>query len=127
MEQSQSSHQNGIDIHKALSILSDRANPDNDGGSDSKHSHENCCHGSKAPENAKEMGQTIDLMGSGSAEKVAISEEERQKEELRIKEERAKRREEILKQLNSMKVGDLLRAVLTAQQDRVATYKDYER
>ena len=113
----------GIDIHKALEILSDRHSESN--ASSHSHGKGGCCHG--APENAKNMGQIIDLMKIASNKVENSSQEERQKEEQRIKEERAKRRKEIHEQLSSMTATDLLKAVFTSQQDRVMTYKEYER
>jgi len=112
----------GIDIHKALEILSDRHSESN--ASSHSHGKGGCCHG--APENAKNMGQIIDLMKIASNKVENSSQEERQKEEQRIKEERAKRRKEIHEQLSSMTATDLLKAVFTSQQDRVMTYKEYE-
>jgi hypothetical protein len=119
------SSREAIDIHQALSILSDRSNPENHSSSHDKDG--GCCHGASAPQNAKQMGQTIDLMAETKNKEAEISGEEREKEEQRIKEERAKRRWEIHEELNSMTVQELLQAVFKAQQDRVATYKDYER
>ena len=115
----------GIDIHKALEILSDRHSESNASSHSHSHGKGGCCHG--APENAKNMGQIIDLMKIASNKVENSSQEERQKEEQRIKEERAKRRKEIHEQLSSMTATDLLKAVFTSQQDRVMTYKEYER
>jgi hypothetical protein len=124
----------GIDIETALSILSERTK---DARNDSSHDHGGsgggcggCHHGASLPENMKTMGQTIDLnkpTTTESSSDTVLSDEERQKEEARIKAERAKRQEEIQKQLNSMSNKELLQAVLNAQEDRVATYRDYER
>lgn len=122
--------QKGIDIQQALSILSDRTNPENHStSSHEKHGGGCGCHGDSAPQNAKQMGQTIDLLAKKSNEEgqEKSSEEERQKEQQRIAEERAKRRQEIQEELKSMTAHDLLQAVFKAQQDRVATYKEYER
>jgi len=118
----------GIDIETALSILSERTKETRD---DPSHDHVGGCgchsHGAAIPENLKTMGQTIDLNKTpASVPSATLSDDDRQKEEARIKAERAKRQEEIQKQLNLMSNKELLQAVLNAQEQRVATYRDYE-
>ena len=119
-----SSSKDGIDITKALSILSDRSNP---GESHSHDKEGGCCHGDSIPENAKAMGQTIDMMAQAPSDVVQVSEEERKQEEQRLKEQREKRQKEIREELGSMTVKELLKAVFNTQEGRVATYKEYER
>jgi predicted DNA binding CopG/RHH family protein len=114
-----------IDIQAALSILSDRT-----ADSSSSKAEDGCgCHGTKPPENAKNMGQKIDLLPG----KQEGNEEEEQKileekvEQERAQQERAKRHEDIRKELNNMGNPELLQALLKAQEDRVAAYREYER
>jgi hypothetical protein len=72
------------------------------------------------------MGQTIDLMAQPKPNPQEESKEEQEKEALRIQHERAKRQAQIQQELNGMTDQELLQAVLNVQQDRVATYRDYE-
>lgn len=109
-----------IDIQEALTILSARTEDPNH-----THGHDGCCHGARAPENAKDMGQTIDMAAPTplpAPEEIMIEEEQQ-----KLGEERARRRQEIHVELERMKVRELLQAVMKAQQDRVAAYRDYER
>jgi hypothetical protein len=110
----------GIDVQEALSILSART-----ADSSSSKAEDGCgCHGTKPPENAKNMGQKIDLL----ARKETGNEQEEQKiSEEKIQQERAKRHEEIQKELNNMGNSELLQALLKAQEDRVKAYQEYER
>jgi hypothetical protein len=108
-----------IDIQQALTILSARTE-------DPKHTHnhDGCCHGARAPENAKDMGQTIDMV---TPTPLPASEDiPNEEEQKKLQEERARRRQEIHSALERMKVRELLQAVMKAQQDRVAAYRDYE-
>jgi hypothetical protein len=120
----------GIDIQEALSILSARNSEDHHSHS---HTHDNndqasCCHGAPAPESAKSMGQTIDLTAPNSQQPPDPQEESNNKEQQeKLEHERQKIRQEIQLALESLAVKDLLQAVLTAQQDRVAAYRDYEK
>ena len=127
--------QNGIDIRDALSILSDR----------SKKGGDNALTESSVPDELKEMGQTINVAdqmeftkpnavgcdcvrdnddGGVSASSV-VNEEEDKKHEA-MKQERARRGEEIREKLQSMGAVDLLGMIFRAQQERVATYKVFE-
>jgi hypothetical protein len=119
----------GIDIQQALSILSERSSSHPESSSDPDNHHGGCgCHGSHAPENAPTMGQTIDLMASSPQpqQEQEESKEDQEKKALRIQHERAKRQAQIQQELKGMTDQELLQAVLNVQQDRVATYRDYE-
>lgn len=127
------SSQQGIDIQQALSILSTRSEPGND-----DHDHVNGCGcggGSGIPEGAKEMGQTLDMLAStsppvpstGGGESVELTEEEQAEAKERLRKERDERQRKIRKELESMSNTELLQAVLKSQEDRVATYKEYEK
>jgi hypothetical protein len=141
--QQQKQHQKGIDIQQALSILSERSNAETSAdahNSDSTSGGCGCCHGAPTPEHAKTMGQTIDLLAENNSTKMmvveeedqeatsSLSKEEQEQEEQRLQEERSKERlAQIQKELNGMSDKELLQAILKAQQDRVATYREYER
>eukprot|EP00571_Detonula_confervacea_P017375 CAMPEP_0172298832 /NCGR_PEP_ID=MMETSP1058-20130122/1304_1 /TAXON_ID=83371 /ORGANISM="Detonula confervacea, Strain CCMP 353" /LENGTH=279 /DNA_ID=CAMNT_0013008125 /DNA_START=15 /DNA_END=854 /DNA_ORIENTATION=+ len=133
--------QSGININDALSILSARAKSGGDA---------DITNGSSTvPDELKEMGQTIDIAnqmefakpgggaGAGcdcarnkdneaSTDPVVLDEEEEKKHEA-MKQERARRGEEIRTRLQSMGVVDLLGMIFRAQQERVATYKMFEK
>jgi hypothetical protein len=128
---STSSSQKGIDIRDALEILSER--------SSEEHGHrENTgpgcgCH---APKDAKTMGQTIDMneaedqpesMVEESNDDIDKNDEDTKAQQEQLDKERAKRRVEIESQLQTMTLKELLHAVMDAQQNRVSTYKDYEK
>lgn len=121
--------QNGIDIRQALSILSARSEQmEEDSGKDGC----GCCSGNEVPESAKSMGQTIDILAtptSKHSEQAASSqtEEERVQEQQRLENERKERQENIRTEIQSMSEKELLQAVMQAQQERVATYKEYEK
>lgn len=105
----------GITIEDALSILSQRK----------PHLHADCnshaeCNSQSISDSAKHMGQTIDLL-----EKSSVVDEEQEKEKMRIKGE--ERRRKLQKELNGMSESDLLRTVLSVQEDRAKVYNDYER
>ena len=119
----------GIDIETALSILSERTQKKDGRDDNSDHSAGCGCHhpGESIPESMKTMGQTIDLNQGDGESGNTHTDEERRKEEEKIKDERAERQEEIKKQLQSMSNKELLQSVLNAQEERVATYRAYER
>jgi hypothetical protein len=138
--QQQPQKQKGIDIQQALSILSERSNPETSADDHNTSGGCGCCHGAPAPEHAKAMGQTIDLLADnsnstkmmvveeGKETMSSLSKEEQEQEEQRLQEERSKERlAQIQNELNGMSDKELLQAILKAQQDRVATYRDYER
>ena len=77
------------------------------------------------------MGQTIDLLAASSTSAqpphTELSDEERAREQKRLEDERKQRQEKIQAELRSMSDMELRQAVLEAQQDRVATYREYEK
>lgn len=134
-----SSQQQGIDIRQALEILEAR-NSQGD-------LHDHCHHLPSAgcnvnvPEEAKSMGQTIDLNAPSAtdesksdlheqkseedqAQAIAEDMEEKRKQ---LQEARKQREEEIRAELETMSVRELLSAVMESQSERVATYKEYDR
>lgn len=131
--------QSGIAINDALSILSSRAKTGGDAAIISNRK--------SVPDELKEMGQTIDIaqqmefanpanLGCDCApnntdnneadSSLSPLEEEEEKKHEAMKQERAKRGEEIRVRLQSMGVCDLLGMVFRAQQERVATYKMFD-
>jgi hypothetical protein len=141
----------GIDIRKALEILSARSqvshhhhhhhhhhNPSvGTGDSQQQQQQQQCCGGDTVPDNTIGMGQTIDLLARAttkdkkskeSSTSSSIDDQEVLEEQRKLlEEERRKRRLEIQNELNAMSVRELLQQVMKAQQGRVATYRDYER
>lgn len=126
------SNQQGIDIRVAMDILSERS------GEEHSHTSENggpgCHH--HAPKGVETMGQTIDMNESEEkpASKMDESNDDDDKTDEDVKaqqeqldKDRAKRRIEIQEQLQSMTLKELLHAVMDAQQNRVSTYRDYEK
>ena len=116
--------QKGIDFRKALEILSMRSAEDS---ASTKGNDENSTRGKSSGLNgAKPMGQVIDLFGNDKATGCDSSEVQEKKRK-KMEEERIKRRSEIEQKLQSMSAKDLINAVLEAQQQRVATYRTFER
>ena len=136
---STSNHQYGIHIEDAFSILLAR----------SKHGGEKIqfpLRSNEIPHELRGMGQTIDIAnqleimkqqgclkcdctngdGDFSADMSDRNLEEDEKYEA-VKEERLKRGVEIQSRVQSMDVSDLLGALFGAQQERVATYKMFEK
>lgn len=132
-----SSEKDGIDITKALDILSVRASEQEDGV---KVPGEPGC-GCAVPPSAKSMGQTINLCGEtnpkeedreSSLELRARCEAQVLQKELNDKEKdleqtRKARRQEIQLKLESSSVSELLTALMEAQSKRVSTYREYDR
>jgi hypothetical protein len=126
------SNQQGIDIRVAMEILSERSGEEH---SHSEHGGPGCHH--HAPKGTETMmGQTIDM--NESEEKPASNMEEgdddddKNDEDVKAQQEqldkdRAKRKIEIEEQLQSMTLKELLHTVMDAQQNRVSTYRDYEK
>jgi hypothetical protein len=123
----------GIDIGKALDILSSRNSHDYHHSHDD-HSHHPGpgCH-VNVPEEVKYMGQTIDLnQESISSVEQAQKEVEEISHSIEVKREklgqaRWNREIEIRAKLESMSVGELLHAAMEAQESRVSAYRDYDR
>jgi hypothetical protein len=123
----------GIDIRKALEILSSRNSHDH------SHSHDHRSHQPgpgcqvNAPEEAQSMGQTIDLnqesisseeQAQKEVEEISHSIEEKREE---LEQARLNRETEIRAKIESMSVRELLHAVMEAQEGRVLAYRDYDR
>jgi hypothetical protein len=115
----------GIDIQQALSILSARSDP-SENQPDDRGGGCGCCHGTEIPKNAKNMGQTIDMLAGPDGGPIESPSVEKQAKE-QLEDERTKRLQKIQTELKSMSDKELLRAVLQVQEDRVATYREYER
>lgn len=110
---------NGVDPRAALEILAARQ----------QHSHGECHH-HDVPTEAHELGQEIDLGGGGAEkqeEKQIEQQEMDEKKQDELKAARETRRNELRAALAPRGHGQLLRLVLDTQQQRVATYRDYER
>ncbi|KAL7548820.1 hypothetical protein ACHAWF_012094 [Thalassiosira exigua] len=118
----------GIDLRDALSILAARSEA---GDGHGRH------RGEHVPSALKDMGQTIDLNATTTANEerrdgaVASSKKydgERRAEETRdaLRRARERRNRELDERLSSMDLGELLRVVFEAQEERVATYRTYE-
>lgn len=126
MDENSSKSKEGIDIRLALEILSQRS-PE---GNPYQRPCE-CIH--HAPPMAKNMGQVIDISGDSStrdesSSSVVQSEgtsQQSQKQGMEV--ERAERRRAIEEGFRSMTVKELLSTVLQAQEERVATYRVYDR
>mmetsp|Transcript_26674 Transcript_26674/g.55567 ORF Transcript_26674/g.55567 Transcript_26674/m.55567 type:complete len:268 (+) Transcript_26674:159-962(+) len=131
---SSSTSRNGIHIEDALSILSDRAK----GGGDNISSGSN-----SIPDELKAMGQQLDITGQMDFAKINCScslkgetresateapdnnlEDDRHKA---MKEARIKRTAEIQGKIDSMTISEALETIFQAQQERVATYKTFEK
>ena len=116
--------QKGIDIRKALDILSARsAQPDSE-----HHTHtDGCCHThpDEVPTNAKSMGQTIDMLRENHAEVDEKAVEEAEALQKRVQEEREKRKLEMEQKIRSMSVKELIQCILEAQEQRVRAYTVY--
>lgn len=113
----------GIDLHKALQILGERAKDEEHHHHHHDHDTENA-RGCKqnAPEEAKHWGQTIDLAKVVEKEEEALS---KQKEAL--EEERKTRRRDFQQQIDGMSFQQVLAHVFRTQEQRVATYRAYDR
>jgi hypothetical protein len=142
-----SDRMNGIDFHQALEILSARAAssksslPSND--EDENRSLPNddatrtttassscpCCRQPSLPESVKHLGQVLDLYSSENEDQSSSlpspEDMKAQQQELDVK--RRERQEELRRELQALSVPDLLRAVVSAQHQRVTAYKSYDR
>lgn len=123
----------GINIQDALSILSARSK----GGGENLASDSN-----SITEEMKEMGQTIDIVEQMEFTKPESSCKcsknnalEEMKDDIKIddekhevmRQERTRRGEEIQSTLQSLNLSELLGTIFAAQEERVATYKVYDR
>jgi hypothetical protein len=129
--------QNGIDIRQALEILSERtphshAHKENHGHTEKGVA---CCHSGDGtqdiPADMKAMGQTIDLFAASGRAKIETQEPNPSKSIEDIQEEQkqkaAQHHAALVESLKEMtKTSDLLRTILTSQEDRVQTYRRYD-
>jgi hypothetical protein len=143
-----SDRMNGIDFHQALEILSARAAssksslPSND--EDENRSLPNdddatrttttssscpCCRQPSLPDSVKQLGQVLDLYSSENEDQLTSlpSPEDMKAQQQELDVQRRERQEELRRELQVLSVPDLLRAVVSAQQQRVTAYKSYDR
>lgn len=124
-------HIPGIDITKAMAVLSERSRLSTNGGNRAQDGEGcPCCLGTAIPERARKMGQRIDL--SDQLKTTGNSAAEGNQSPLnadlqQMQNKRESRLTQIKQELNSMADIELLQAVLRTQQDRVATYRTFER
>ena len=104
----------GIDIQQALEILAARSS---------------CQHrrDEEASPNAQNLGQVLDMSGSSDGVPVRRQQVETLQKQHVQKKERAQRQRQLQQKLNSMEVNELLQTILEAQQERVRTYREYDR
>ena len=122
---------NGINIKDAISILSNR----------SKGGGENLASNSESiPKELTEMGQTLNISDQmefakpdvfkcdcgNTPQEDEVDIEEDKKHEV-IKQERIKRGEEIKSALQLLNVSELLGTIFAAQEERVTTYKHFDK
>jgi hypothetical protein len=140
----------GIDFHQALEILSARASSSSSSLPASNDEEENrsrpqdaaatatpssscpcCSQPSSLPDSVKNLGQVLDLYASSSSENDGSpslpSAQDLKAEQQQLDATRRRRQEELRRELQQMSIPDLLRAVLQAQQQRVAAYRSYDR
>ena len=133
-------NQSGIDIQRALDILSTRSTCS---GNDDHHSPTNGCHHHHAndpnqaatPEELKSMGQIIDLFEdkdqSNNGSDNDITEPEKSAKAEVAKQEQEKQRqvrmEQMMAKLESMTIKELLQTVMQTQQQRVEVYHGYNK
>jgi hypothetical protein len=141
---SRHSKTSGIDFRQALEILSLRAaestssHDDNENRPDGRPLHDGsiaisscpCCRQPSIPESVTQLGQVIDLhpdSSAGSDASPILGEDEQRRQKQELDATRSRRRQEMLAEIQEMSVLSLLRAVVAAQQQRVAAYKSYDR
>lgn len=127
-----SKHNEGIDIVKAMNILSMRSQQDGETENIDSSNDCPCCSGVKSRhdmESLREMGQEIDLVESVSGKKndSSLAQEgdknssnERADNEQRMAKERFER-------LLTLSINDLFAVVLKAQEERTSTYLKFEK
>jgi hypothetical protein len=119
----------GIDIQKALDILADPSSQKSHDHDHHDHSASSGgCHDHQQTDDLssllKSMGQTIDLAAQTPVpqQKNDAQDEGKKAEDEQRRKERAA---QLLAELKSMSVKELLQTVLETQQQRVATYQGY--
>lgn len=120
-----------IDVREALDILAARSHHDHD----HDHHHPASCH-HVPTKDAVHWGQRIPLGGEQEAADnddkniqdgdSSLKAEAIEQQRERIETERAERRIAVEQQLNSMSVLELLQVVMSAQEERVMTYRKYD-
>ena len=120
----------GIDIRQALEILSSRTPHSHN---DHDHAHGKSCCGGGAdkplPAALKNMGQTIDLFAPTTASSIDSSQAQSSSQTVSNNDapiDPAERRQKIRDTLRNLPLVALLKMVLTAQEDRVRTYRLYD-
>lgn len=119
----------GIDIHKALEILGERSKEDTGHHHHEHHGDSENAKGCKhnAPEEAKHWGQTIDMDDDKIAEVVEKEEASLKAQKEVLEEERKKRRHDLETQMAGMTFKELVDLVFHTQEQRVATYRAYDK
>lgn len=113
-----SNYPQGINFDQALAILSSREKQE-----ETKQEAPCPCHAATTMGNGTlpPMGQVIDLEGTTTTTaNASTSKEEVQKEQ-------SERKEAFLQGITKISTRQLLQSVLEAQQQRVATYREYDR
>lgn len=134
------SNSKGIDFQQAYEILSSRAaaasssTNDPNGGSTNKYAscpcHPNSAAGAIPLTTFQNMGQVIDLNEDDTEEADPARETTTDSEALKARQQeleqaRVDRQAKLTRELQSMSTSELLRTVLEAQQQRVATYSAF--
>lgn len=127
--------QGGINIEQGLDILSLRNSAD--ASSDAAEPKRACgCHGASVPPEAVHWGQRIDMGEDNteattmtSGQEIAIDNEMKSIDAVRaqFQADREKRLVEINAKLQAMSVVQLVECVIHSQQERVASYRLYDR
>ena len=122
----------GIDFHQALAILSARGgNPhDNENADAAAACPCQLPHSAKANADFGNMGQILHLNNLKSQDKDGTTAAEPRQEtspSTNHNDHQQAARRRLLDQFTQMSTRQLLQAVLQAQQQRVATYRDYDR
>jgi len=108
-----------IHVQQALEILARRSEEGRDA------SENQCpCGKLEIPEGARKMGQTIELMAAGITPPTEMMDE---KEHKKVAQEREDRKVELKEKLGTMSTKQLLQTVLDVQEQRVATYRTFDR
>ena len=112
----------GIDIAVALEILGQRSKEHEE----HKQHSDGCACG---PHNhgAQSTGQVIDLYGSGSAEETNSTEANTAQSTIGTSSNQEAQQDGLLKEIDNMSTEQRIQLVLQAQQDRVTTYRQYDK
>eukprot|EP00977_Amphora_coffeiformis_P008886 scaffold2013_cov139-Amphora_coffeaeformis.AAC.6 len=110
----------GIDFSAALAILSSRSS----GKEENKEEPACPCEAPEGASSFGNMGQIIDLQGGNNQTSSAIDNTDNDTEKTKAS---SLRKQELLENVRKMSTRQLLQSVLEAQQQRVATYREYDR